>query len=275
MKINPLTIFILIFFLPMSGHLIAGQNVKNSVNTTQFKLDSLYRSGQREFRIGNYQKARPLLEKYLELSKTTKYKRERLFWVIDQIGRIYLKADRNPDGAIKFFENLIKNDSRLSDDEEDDIAAWIAAAKDWKKLGIKSASKMPADQLYKVGQRFYKKGLKKQQFPADSSGDADFVIASTYLIPFIIGNDSSPNIGEALYTMGHIRIILRNDPEYWNENYYLKEAIRRFPQTKLAQRSWNLMEISVRSGYSGSSGDNTPPTMLAMLKRYRQLAFPK
>ena len=244
-----------------------------AISTEQLKLDSIYRKAQRKFQKGNYKEARPLLEKYLEKSRKTKYKRERLFWVIDQIGRIYLRVDRNPDEAIRFFEKLILKDSRLSDDEEDDIAAWITAAKDWKKFGVKNPDNLSNRDLFKAGQNFYNRALKKQEFPADDKGDADFSIAASYLIPFIVNNDSSQNIGEALYLMGHIRHILRTDPEYWNENYYLKEAIRRYPHTRLAQKSWELLEIDVRSGYTGSSGDHTPPSMVAMLNRYKKLAF--
>lgn len=273
MKLLPLILVILSIDTVINLASAAPKNVQKTAPSQNLTLDNLYRKAQRKFHSGNYKEARPLFEKYLKLSKTTYYKRERLFWVIDAIGRIYLRVERNPNGAILFFERLITSDDRLTQDEEDDIGAWITAAKDWKKFGLKKQKKMSANDLFRSGKKFYEKGLSKQEFPADNSGDADFNIASTYLVLFIVSYDNSKQIGDALYMMGHIRNIMRTDPEYWNENYYLKEAIRRFPNTKLAQKSWRLLDADVRSSYSGSSGDHTPPSMVSMLNRYKKLAF--
>lgn len=238
-------------------------------------LNETYRKSQREFNRKNYKKALPLLEKYLELSKIEEHKRERLFWVIDQIGRIHLRVNRNPDMAIQFFEKMILNDDRLSEAEEDDIGAWISAAKDWKKYGISNPKKLSSNKLYSEGKKYYKLGEAKLNYPADDVGNAFFSIATTYLVPFIVNYDKSPKIGEALLMMGKIRHHLRTDPEYWNDNYYLKEVIRRFPRTKLARKAWKLLDLDVRVGYTGSSGDHTPDGLVKMLDRYKKLAFSK
>lgn len=246
---------------------------KVSAKTTD--LDSTYRSAQRKFLKKNYKEALPLLEKYLSESKGRKYKRERLFWIIDQIGRIHLRINRNPDAAIKFFEKLIVKDDRLSEAEEDDIGAWIAAAKDWKKNPVKPGNISSEKKRFKKGKEYFQKGRKKLSFPADDAGNAYFSLASNYLVPFINKNDRSPEIAEALLMMGEIRVHLRTDPEYWNENFNLKEVIRRFPHTKTSQKAYLLLENDIRFGYTGSSGDNTPPSIVTMLKSYKILSGPQ
>jgi len=74
--------------------------------------------------------------------------------------------------------------------------------------------------------------------------------------------------------MGKIRRHITLDPEYWTENFYRKEVIRRFPHTTIAQQAYQALEESVHFGYSGSGGDATPPSMGRMLKEYKSLADP-
>lgn len=105
--------------------------------------------------------------------------------------------------------------------------------------------------------------------------DTYFHIASSHLIPFIINYDEDPRIGEALFMMGVARYNSWTDREYWSENYYLGEVIRRFPHTALAQKAYKMLEDSIRFGYSGSSGDHTPGSMVRVLKHVRRLAQPK
>ena len=238
-------------------------------------LDATYREGQRLFWKKDYVSALPLLESYLKNSVGKKYKRERLFWVIDQIGRIHLRVNRNPDKAIDFFEDILRTEDRLSDAERDDVGAWVAAAKDWKRNFSKVGSQAKEKKDFETGRGYFLKGKKKLTFPADDAGNTYFTLASIYLIPFINNNDSSKNISEALLMMGEIRHHLRTDPEYWNENFYLKEVIRRFPHTNNAAKAYRLLENDIKVGYSGSAGENIPPSISEMLRTYKALSQPK
>ena len=69
-------------------------------------LDSTYQNAQRKFWKKNYKEALPLLERYILESRGQEYKRERLFWVIDQIGRIHIRVNRDPE------ENTLKRAKR-------------------------------------------------------------------------------------------------------------------------------------------------------------------
>jgi hypothetical protein len=74
--------------------------------------------------------------------------------------------------------------------------------------------------------------------------------------------------------MGSIRRHVIIDNLYWTENYYLKEAIRRFPHTPLAEKAWELLEEDVSFAYSGSEGTFTPHSVKTMLQQYKKLALP-
>jgi len=243
-----------------------------SADTTN--INELYHEAQREFARKNYEAALPLLQRCIQRSDRESAKKQRLLNAIDQVGSIYLRVNQNPDAALQFFKKFY-NDNRLDDAELTAIEEWIGAATDWKRFGKLPSEIQSADQLYLLGLQYYNKGLDKLKFPMDKAGNADFHIASTYLVPFIVNFDTDPRIGETLYYMGSIRRHVIIDNMYWTENYYLKEAIRRFPHTDLAQQAWDLLQEDVNFAYSGSEGTFTPPSVQEMLQQYKKLAEPK
>jgi len=237
-------------------------------------LDSLYRRAQRDYSRQNYESALPLLRDYVERSKSLRFKRERLLWVVDQIGRIYLREMHDPDSAIAFFEQLSKH-KKFNDAEYEVIDEWLSAAREWKQLGDMPDEAASADTLLERGKHFYQKGLAVQKFPGDDAGDAYFHIAASYLVPFIVNFDYDPRIGEALLMMGVVRHNSWTDAEYWSNNFYLHEVIRRFPHTALAQKAYEMLDMDIHFGYTGSSGDSTPASLLRLLEQYKRLAQPE
>ena len=234
----------------------------------------VYSEAQKHFYKKDYEQALDLFKQYIELSKSSKADHSHIIWAIDQIGRIYLREQRDPDSAIGFFNKFLE-DQRFTEAEEDAFAGWISAAKDWKSVGQFPQMTKDPDKQFDLGKRFFEAGISKAQFPMSNEGNADFAIAQSYLILFIIENDQDSRIGQALYMMGEIRRRLWNDNAYWVENFYFKELIRRFPHTPLAWKSYQAMEEDIHFGYSGSSGDHTPSSILQMLAFYRKMAQPE
>jgi hypothetical protein len=236
--------------------------------------NELYHEAQRQFTRKNYELALPLLQRYIESAKPDSSKHNRLLNAIDQVGSIYFRVKYDPEAALKFFKSFY-NDKRLNDAEFNAIEEWIGAATDWKRFGKLPSEIKSADQLYLLGLQYYNKGLDKLKYPMDKGGNADFHIAASYLVPFIVNFDTDPRIGEALYYMGSIRRHVMIDNLYWTENYYLKETIRRFPHTPLAAKAWEVMQDDVNFAYSGSEGNFTPQSMQDMLHQYEKLSQPK
>ena len=265
---KPIDRIIISFLILVISNVVLANSKINSA------LDSLYREAQREFYKQNYTGSLTLLEKYLTESKNKKYKEERLFWVIDQIGRIYLRVKRNPDASIKFFEKVLK-DKMLNDAHEDDLMAWLNAAKDWKKYSKMPKTVTNPEELFEIGKLFYDKANQKKSHPADVAGNAYYSIAKAYLMYFLINNEKHPKVGIALFMVGDIQSNIKTDPDYWIENFYLKEVIRRYPNTKLALKAYKKLEEDIYLGYTGSSGNNTPPSIKRMLRSYKKLAEPK
>jgi hypothetical protein len=232
---------------------------------------SALQEARRDIARGQYDLALRLLDQYVKQAKSKAGKPLFHFYAIDAIGGIRLKIEQDPDGTIQFFKD-VQNDSHLSAAEQDIVQGWIARAGEWKKLG-----KLPKDihdskTLFELGKKFYDEGVKRQKFIGDRSGDVDFNIASIYLIPFTVHYDKDPHIGEALFMMGDIRRRGWYDNEYWTENFYLTEVIRRFSGTPLAQRAYAALDEDVHFGYTGSSGDHTPDSWIMLLKELKNVS---
>ena len=242
--------------------------------TTSESPEKLLEQSQQLFHKNDHDGALAALKKYFSKVVTEpkrKVKTKLRFLAIAAMGRIYLQFKKDPSGAIEWFEKIKKTDA-LSDAEEDIVSGWIAAAQDWIKLGKFPDSKMGEAELFELGKKYYESGLKKQKFTVDQAGAADFSIASTYLVPFTVQFDKSPKIGEALFMMGDMRRRLWTTNRFWSENYYLSEAIRRFPATPLAVKSYEALREDVEFAYTGSSGNHTPQSWIELLDVLKKMA---
>ena len=249
-----------------------------SVSAKQTRFSSTDRNSQKilnqaqvEINKGSYDTALNLLVNYRKLTSKNKIQPLTAFFVIESIGRIYLRVKQDPDAAIKFFSEAL-NDKNLSDSEFDIIRAWLGRAYEWKNLGMLPKDIKDPSKLFELGKKYYEQGIKSQKYTMDVSASADFSLASNYLIPFTIYFDKDSNIGEALYMMGEIRMRSWHNNYYWTDNFYLMEVIRRFPNSELATRAYKALYEDVHFGYTGSSGDNTPESWIELLKEFKELS---
>jgi tetratricopeptide (TPR) repeat protein len=239
------------------------------------KNDS-YELGQREFSRKNFSKSNKIFEKFIVDNKLSKDKetRSKILWAVDLVVRTHLQTFKDPDSALKFL-NKVDGLLKLNDAEDDIIQEWISVTKEWKKLGKLPKNIKEKEELFKLGESFYLAAKNKKNRENTKAGKIEFYIASTYLVPYVYNFDDSKNIGKALLMLGNIRLRSWNDYDYWSENFYLKEVIRRFPHTALAKEAYTSLESGIRIGYTGSGGDFTPPSQLKMLKFYKKFSEPK
>ncbi|WP_455207354.1 hypothetical protein [Kaarinaea lacus] len=266
-----LAIGIILFYVCVA---VSAQAAINPAGSPGASLDELYHQAQREFMRANYPVALEYMEQFIERSKKEKLTSEKLVILIDKVGFIYLRVRHDPVKAIGFFKKIEK-ELAYSEEVSNVVEEWLGAAIEWQQFGTLPEEVKDPDKLFALGKSYYDKGTAKLRYPMDTSGNANFHIAASYLIPFIAHYDDHASIADALLMMGNIRRHITLDPEYWTENFYLKEVIRRFPHTDVAQKAYQAFEESVRFGYSGSAGDSTPPSMIKMLEEYRVLANPE
>lgn len=252
---------------------------KNSENKILAEVDQkaedLYRRSQREFKGKSYKKALETFKRYLKRTKININDERRVFWVINKAGYIFLKVQSNPDAAISFFSEF-KDDLRLTEAQQVTLLEWISAAKDLKD-DMSAWAKVPKDKkiLFSEGKKLFYQGLSKKKFDADKRGNIELWAAKRYLSPFITYFDSDPHVVEALIMLGRIQTYLKSDKEYWESNFYLKEAIRRAPGTEAAKEAWKFLNDDIHLGYSGSSGSTLPSSMKRMLTSFKETAYKK
>ncbi|MDO9183418.1 MAG: hypothetical protein Q7U04_13470 [Bacteriovorax sp.] len=265
-KIHYIFYVLFILILPLSAYAR-----KKSPSLSEKQLQSILDKAKQETARGSYDNALALLINYRKSTSRKPTHPVFSFYVIESIGRIYLRIKQDPDSAIIFFTDAL-NDRNLSDTEFDMIRAWLGRSKEWKELNIFPKNIKDPTMLFSLGKKYYDQGIKLQKYTMDLSASADFSMASNYLTPFTIQYDKDPNIGEALYMLGEIRRRSWHKNDYWVENFYLTEVIRRFPNTELASRAYQALYEDVHYGYTGSSGDHTPTSWIELLKEFEALS---
>ena len=258
-----------IFSIFFSIQVASAKQYKTSPKGKQ--LQKLLDMASLETNRGSYDAALKLLIDYRKATSKSKKHPLESFYVIESIGRIYLRIKQDPDSAITFFSDAL-NDTNLTDTEFDIIRAWLGRAKEWKNLSMFPKNIKDPQKLFELGKKYYDQGIKIQKYTMDVAASADFSLASNYLLPFTIYFDKDPNIGEALYMIGEIRRRSWHSKDYWTENFYIMEVIRRFPNTELATRAYQALYEDVHYGYTGSSGDNTPESWVELLKEFKKLS---
>jgi hypothetical protein len=237
--------------------------------------ESLLAKSQEQFQREDHDGALATLQRYFSKLKNVPRQKTKLrFFALAAMGRIYLQYKHDPKGAITWFER-IRHDQVLNEAEQDIVGGWIAAAKDWIALGKFPSDTSTESELFETGKRYYEAGLKKQKYTMDQAGTADFSIAQSFLIPFLVHFDKSKNGAEALFMMGDMRRRLWSDTRFWSENHYLLETIRRFPNTPLAVRAYDALKEDVEFAYSGSAGTQVPKSWENLLGVLDRLAHGK
>ena len=261
-------LFVSLTFL---GHSFA--DVKGSSVDVNY---SVYRRAQREFMKKNYTVALNNFEKFIQNNKSSKdiVTKKKIFWSVDLIMRTHLKVRQDPDGALKFLSNIL-NVVKFNEVEVDSIQEWISVIKDWKKLDKFSKKIKDKEVLYQLGDKYYQLAMEKISSPQDDTGNADFYIAASYLTNYVYNFDDSKNIGRALFMLGNIRFRSWTDYEYWSENFYLKEVIRRYPHSDLAKKAFVSLEKGTESSFSVLSGKKVPVEQLKILEVFKKLSDPE
>lgn len=234
------------------------------------QVDS-YKVGAEAYRRESYDKSLKYYQDFLNRCKKKKCLTTEKLFAIDMIGSIYIRVQKDPSALITYYSHYGEK-GKFNDAIQDEIDEWINASREWLKSKKKSPKISKPEELLKFGNVFYQRGIKKKKYPMDRSGNADLSIAASYYVPYIFEFNNSKKVDEALLRMGIIRSTLWTDKEYWSANFYLKEAIRRFPNSTVAKKAFKTLDIEVHYSYTGSAGDFTPPSQIEMLKYFKNIS---
>ena len=108
--------------------------------------------------------------------------------------------------------------------------------------------------------------------PAESVAPERLRAAVQSLVAFVVHYGRDPTAVETMYMLGDLRSQAAVGLELAGSNFYLKEAIRRRPGSRLAQRAYVVLEANVTMAYTGSGGHAIPQSLRRVLRRFRALA---
>ncbi len=153
------------------------------------------------------------------------------------------------------------------------VKAWLGDISQWKKESTKVLQD-PAHQINQARQ-WVQKAQRKQKYPLDHEPDILYFRASSLLHDFMSHNPEHPEMAEALYLSG-IASESTRDMEFWTlfETYY-ELCIKKAPHSPLAQKCFQVLQTSITSGYTGSSGTHVPLEEQKRLSQLRTLADPE
>lgn len=253
---------LLLLFSCSHGH---NSNVKRSLE---------YKKAIKTYKVGDFTKSIKSYKTYLENCIQLTCKTEQKLFAIDMLGTIYIRHLNDPKSINSYLKSYIKR-TQQNDAILDEIEDWISASNDYLELNKLAHTLTDSKTLFFKGNSFYKKGIAMKKYPMDRSGNPILSIASSYYLQLIYNHDNHKQIGTALFRMGVIRSTLWQEKEFWSQNHYLKETIRRFPKTKIAQQAYEVLKEEIHVSYSGSSGDSTPPSQITLLKYFKDIAYGK
>jgi hypothetical protein len=113
----------------------------------------------------------------------------------------------------------------------------------------------------------------RMRFPADRRALVQYIAASGILHRFLAEHpEPTAETGEAYYLLGLAELHIARD--YWvsQADFFLEQAIRTAPGTKLARGAYALLEEETLLGYTGSAGLQLPDDVRRHLAELRALA---
>ena len=115
-------------------------------------------------------------------------------------------------------------------------------------------------------------GKLEMEFPKDREGLIHYVTANAMLSRYVNGNPSNTtDMAEAYYLMGVTESLLGYSFWISRQDFYLETAIRIAPGSSFSPKAYALLEDSLVTGFTGSSGTNLPDDVTDLLSELKTL----
>ncbi len=150
-------------------------------------------------------------------------------------------------------------------------------AKGWRKSTLEwkseSARSLQSSEGYKAeSTRLFAKGRNQQQYPADRSGEIEYLRASALVHDWLALGLKGNNLSDALFMAGLSYDALQ-DLGIWSlHEVYYEMCVTQSPGTDIAKKCFNRLEESLYLGYTGSSGTHLPQGVKRFLDELKSIA---
>ncbi len=187
---------------------------------------------------------------------------------LKQLLLIDVKFLKNPGNLIPPLKEYLTKEN-LPNEEAEMIKAWIPRLEAWEKKKIlEKGLKSEAQVKELISQELMP--LRKKSSLTDAES-VDLLAASGLLSNYFYAHPKSTLAPELNFWLGWSEKFLKRDLFFGSGDYFLKQCVRRYPQSKMAKDCYEEYEESVNFDFSGSSGTNIPEDVQAQLNELKRL----
>lgn len=248
-----------------TSHVPSFKSEHYSIETT--KLTNQYDIGTAQLIVRRYADARKSFINSIEAEIKTK--NEKLIQKsFKQILLIDLKINKDPQKVKSFMLSYLSK-KELSSSLKNDIKEWLKGVETVIKKGNYRESFKNEDDI--------KKFITTQLVPLEKTSsydyqhDIQFLEAIGRLYNYLFENPNSSQAPEIAYWIGFIEKRLGRENFFSNGDLFLKQCIKRYPQTPSAKKCLKEYEESIEFEFTGSSGTHLPPEVLKELEALKGL----
>lgn len=232
--------------------------------TTREKFDNDFSYGNYLFLIRNF----PEAEKYLRLAFENSLKggsanqlypsMRRLISIHTKITFDYVKA--------KELTTWLLSHSGIPKLAKDTILSWDKGLTKWKDFQLDKNTDV---------EKFINTHLAPleeiKEITGDGDNDISLLVASGVLSKYLNDNPKSNITPKILYWLSVAERRLSNTYYFIMSDLYLKECVKKYPESPFAKKCYNLYESNIQESFMGSGGLDIPPDEKLELTKLRGL----
>lgn len=244
------------------------QNGELTIDTKKF--EDLYNLAIAQLIVRRYVDAKNNFIKVID-EKIIKKEFQDLILPIKQVLLIETKIQKDPSNLKRFLKTYISKKD-LPNPVRDSLTEWLERVKYWQDnkvmpQGLKSDSE--------VTQFIKKKLAPLEENSFNEKYDVDILLASGLLSNYLFINPSTKIAPEISYWLGWTEKHLKRGNFFGSGDLFLKQCIKRYPKSPIAQKCLDEYKESVEFDFSGSSGTNIPDDVKQELKDLEKLISKK
>lgn len=187
---------------------------------------------------------------------------------LKQLLLIDVKILKNPENLIAPLKSYLKKEG-LPNDLSEMIKEWIPRLEYWaQKKDLKKGLETELEVKEFIAKELAP--LKKTR-PVSEAETVDLLAASGLLSNYFYEHPKSAQAPELNFWLGWSEKFLKRENFFGSGDYFLKQCVRRYPESKIAKECYDEYEESVTFDFTGSSGTNIPTDVQGELRDLKKL----
>lgn len=260
----------------LTGCAACHMQVPSQKSTWKFRTEELqgthFDKAEFLFAVRHYDEALEHFDEYLASATKNSGRNPQMAVALNRKLAIFVRIRNEPDAAVVSFEKNLKNPN-LQPRLKAEVNEWIPALKGLKGLQAPDPAKsMAAVEAFaaKTLQPLMSRGL---QF--EPKHYVTFLYVSGLLYQTLNQRPATELTPGVLYWLAICDTRLNQNFFFSFNDLYLKECIKRFPSSEMAEKCYDELESMTEVSFTGSAGVEIPADVKGELDKYKSMLKPK